>query len=70
MLEAWGLTLTTEIARQVRQWRADGYTWRAIAACADDAWGTDSRGNQLFGEDLCLESARLLGEKPNADPWN
>ncbi|MET8366927.1 hypothetical protein ABZU53_25535 [Micromonospora sp. NPDC005194] len=49
---------------------ADGYTWRAIAASADDAWGTDSRGNQLFGENLCLESAQLLGDDPNADPWN
>jgi hypothetical protein len=57
VLEAWGLTLTTDIARQVRQWRAEGYTRRAIVAYADDAWGTDSRGNQLFGEDLCLESA-------------
>lgn len=70
MLEAWGLTLTPEIARQVRTWRADDYTWRAIARSADETWGTSSRGNQLFGEDLCRESARLLGENPDADPWN
>ncbi|PWR07242.1 hypothetical protein DKT68_19375 [Micromonospora acroterricola] len=70
MLEAWGLTLTADIARQVREWRADGYSWRAIAACADDTWGTDSGGNQLFDEDLCRESARLLSEDLNADPWN
>jgi hypothetical protein len=70
MLEAWGLVLTADIARQVRQWRADGYTYRAIAARADETWGTDSRGNQLFGVDLCLESARIFGENPNEEPWN
>lgn len=70
MLKAWGLTLTTDIARQVRQWRAEGYTWRAIAAAADQTWGTESRGNQIFGRDLCLECARMLGENPNADPWD
>ncbi|MGW0216539.1 hypothetical protein ACWDXH_19325 [Micromonospora chokoriensis] len=62
--------MTSDIARQVRQWRADDYTWRAIAAAADQAWGSESRGNQLFGRDLCLESARMLGEDPEADPWN
>ncbi|GLW28262.1 hypothetical protein [Actinoplanes regularis] len=70
MLEAWGLALTEDIARQVRQWRADDYSYRAIAARADETWGTDSRGNQCFGMDLCLESARMLGENPDNDPWN
>lgn len=70
MLEAWGLILTTDMARQVRRWRADGYTWRAIGAAADQAWGTASQGNQLVGRDLCLEAARMLGEDPDADPWN
>jgi hypothetical protein len=70
VLEVWGLVLTADIARQVRQWRADDYSYRAIAACADEKWGTDSQGNQLFGEGLCLESARMLGENPNVDPWN
>jgi hypothetical protein len=69
MVEAWGLTLTAEVALQVRHWRAEGSSFRVIAACADEAWGTDTRGNHLFGEDLCLESARMLGENPYADPW-
>ncbi|MFC3502829.1 hypothetical protein ACFOOK_17865 [Micromonospora krabiensis] len=70
MRDEWGLTLTTEIAQRVRQWRADGYSWRAVAVGADETWGTDSRGNQLFGADLCDQSARLLGEDPDAEPWN
>lgn len=70
MVEVWDLVLTEDIARQVREWRADDCSYRAIAALADEAWGADSRGNQLFGEDLCVASARLLGENPSADPWN
>jgi hypothetical protein len=54
----WGITLTTEMARQVREWRAEGCSYRAIAALADQTWGSDSGGNQLFGEN------------PNAEPWN
>jgi hypothetical protein len=70
VLESWGLVLTEDIARQVRLWRAGDYSYRAIAGSADETWGTDSQGNQLFGIDLCLASARMLGENPNADPWN
>jgi hypothetical protein len=44
----------------VRRWRAEDYSYRAVAAAADELWGTDSRGNQLFGEDL------LPGERPDA----
>ena len=68
--QAWGVTLTIEIARQVRQWRAEDCSYRVIAALADQTWGTDSDGNQLFGIDLCLESAAMFGEDPNAEPWN
>ncbi|MCW2141122.1 hypothetical protein [Actinoplanes cyaneus] len=71
MLEAWGITLTPEIARQVRRWRVEEEcSWRVIAALADQTWATDTRGNQLFGEDLCRESALVLGEDPNDDAWN
>jgi hypothetical protein len=71
VLEAWGLTLTLEMARQVRRWRVeDECSWRVIATRADDKWGTETRGNQLFGEDLCMESARMLGESLNDDAWN
>jgi hypothetical protein len=70
-VEAWGLTLTPEIARQIRAWRADDeYTYRAIAARADETWGSHSNGNQLFGRDLCIASAEILGENHTTDPWN
>lgn len=71
MLDAWGITLTLEIARQVKQWRVEeDSTWRVVAALADERWGTETQGNQLFGEDLCRESALLLGEDPNSEPWS
>ncbi|MEH1165165.1 hypothetical protein V6V47_07240 [Micromonospora sp. CPCC 205539] len=71
MLEAWGVSLTIEVARQVRQWRVEEeYSYRGVATLADETWGTDSGGNQLFGIGLCAESAALLGENPNAEPWN
>jgi hypothetical protein len=71
LLEDWGVELTLARARQVRQWRCiDHCTWRAVAARADDAWGTTWNGNQLYGMELCGCSARMLGENPSADPWN
>jgi hypothetical protein len=68
----WALEeLTPERARQVRQWRVDeDCTWRAVAARADEAWGTTWNGNQLYGMALCEHSARLLNENPAAEPWN
>ena len=69
--KVWGVELTLDRARQVRQWRVDQEcTWRAVAAHADAAWGTDWKGNQLYGMELCERSAHLLGENPNAEPWN
>jgi hypothetical protein len=71
LASAWGLELTLERAQQIRTWRClDDCTWRAVAAHADEAWGTAWDGNQLYGRDLCEASARLLGEDPAADPWN
>lgn len=70
-VDVWGLDLTPERARQVRQWRVEqDCTWRVVAHNADEAWGTDSKGNQLYGQDLCEQSACLLGEDPHSDPWN
>ena len=63
--------MTLDIARQVRRWRVEEEcSWRVIATRADDTWATDTRGNQLFGEVLCSESARLLGEDPNDEGWH
>jgi hypothetical protein len=67
----WGVELTADRARQVRQWRiVPECTWREVAALADEAWGTEWDGNQLYGHDLCRASAQLLGENPDAEPWN
>ncbi|MFI6151689.1 hypothetical protein ACIBCA_03220 [Kitasatospora sp. NPDC051170] len=64
-------TLTAEMAAQIRTWRCDeGYSWRAVAQAATDLWGSDWGGNQLFGEDLCLAAAKLLGENINREPWS
>jgi hypothetical protein len=64
-------TVTVNIAREVRRWRVEeDHTWRSVAACADETWGTDTNGNQIFGRALCSASARLLGEDPDSEPWN
>lgn len=71
MTQVWDLTLTEHMARQVRAWRVDqDGTWRVVASLADEAWGSDSGGNQIFGMELCEASAKLLNEDPNAEPWN
>lgn len=41
-----------------------------LSAIAEYAVRLSATVHQLFGEDLCLESARMLSENPNADPWN
>lgn len=69
--EDWDFELTPDRARQVRQWRVDQhFTWRGVAHLADETWGTKWNGNQLFGMELCERSAEMLGENPNAEPWN
>lgn len=71
MAQVWGLTVTWDVAQTVRRWRVEeDHTWRGVAECADEAWGTDTHGNQIFGEALCRESAWLLGEDPSREPWN
>lgn len=65
--------MTRERAEFVRSLRCGepGYTWRAIADACHDAWGDMvTAGNQLHGECLCMRAAELLGEDPNAEPWN
>lgn len=76
LLAPWGVSLTDERAEQVRRWRiseVDDATWRGVAGLAAAAWpdvSPDYDGNQLFGRDLCSAAATLLGEDPDAEPWN
>ncbi|MFJ7043778.1 hypothetical protein CTU88_01600 [Streptomyces sp. JV178] len=64
-------TITPEMAAQIRTWRCDeDYSWRAVAQAASDLWGSERGSNQLFGEDLCVAAAKLLGENPHLEPWN
>lgn len=64
-------TITPEMAAQIRTWRCDeDYSWRAVAQAASDLWGSEWGSNQLFGEDLCVAAAKLLGENPYREPWN
>ncbi|MFF5407264.1 hypothetical protein ACFY8K_00560 [Streptomyces misionensis] len=64
-------TLTTEMAVQIRVWRVDQeFSWRAVAEAASERWGSEYCGNQLYGEELCVAAARLLGESPYEEPWN
>lgn len=63
--EAW--------AREVRALRVDsGYTWRGVADECRCRWGTNvGEGDlQILGETLCHVAAELLGEDPDAAPWN
>jgi len=65
--------LTPDRAREVRAWRVDGgYTWRAVARAASEAWDApwEPPSNQLAGQALCEAAARMLGEDPEAEPWN
>lgn len=73
----WGLVVTRAVAGRVRTWRVDeGCTWRDVAFLIsqdyhldvghDDLFG----GNPIVGRDLCAAAARVLGEDPDAAPWN
>lgn len=63
--------ITSDKAAQIRAWRVDqDLSWRGVAASATEAWGSDFGGNQLFGRELCAAAATVLGEDPDADPWN
>lgn len=65
------VTITMEMAVQIRRWRVDeDFTWRAVAQAATGLWGSEYGSNQLFGEDLCVAAAKMLGENPCKEPWN
>ncbi|WP_241844631.1 hypothetical protein [Kitasatospora sp. CB01950] len=59
------------MASQIRTWRCDeDCTWRAVAQAATDLWGSEWGSNQIYGRDLCVAAAELLGEDPDREPWN
>ncbi|MFI6360028.1 hypothetical protein ACIBJF_47500 [Streptomyces sp. NPDC050743] len=63
-------TITPEMAVQIRTWRVEeDFSWRAVAQAATDLWGSEFGSNQLFGEDLCVAAAQVLGENPRKEPW-
>jgi hypothetical protein len=60
-------------ARQVRDLRVgQGLTWRGVGEECQALWGTDTgRGDtQSIGATICHVAAELLGEDPDAEPWN
>ncbi|MFF8616409.1 hypothetical protein [Streptomyces sp. NPDC015350] len=64
-------TITPEMAAQIRSWRVDqDFTWRAVARAASERWGSERGGNQLYGEELCVAAAKVLGEDPCREPWS
>ena len=74
--ESIGAELTAKQAQVVRSLRVDrGFSWRAVAAefCErfpDAEFAEGLAGNQLLGMALCEAAARMLGEDPDAAPWN
>ncbi|MER5500254.1 hypothetical protein ACFYXP_26920 [Streptomyces sp. NPDC002466] len=63
--------ITPEMAAQIRSWRVDqDFTWRAVARAASERWGSGRGGNQLYGKELCVAAAKVLGEDPCREPWN
>lgn len=60
-------------AQEVRGLRVGrGLTWRGVAEECQVSWGTDiGRGDlQSLGATICHVAAEILGEDPDADPWN
>ncbi|MDT9682393.1 hypothetical protein RND61_09980 [Streptomyces sp. TRM76323] len=64
-------TITPEMAARIRTWRVDeDLSWRAVAQAASDLWGSGFGSNQLYGKNLCVAAAKVLGEDPHQEPWN
>ncbi|MFJ5265824.1 hypothetical protein ACIQAC_35725 [Streptomyces sp. NPDC088387] len=65
------VAMTREMAVRIRAWRVEeGLSWRAVARAASGLWGGGHGSNQLYGEDLCVAAAEVLGEDPRKEPWN
>lgn len=73
-----GREVTPELCAEVRRLRvAEGLSWRGVshdifdhASSAAIAEHADMAGDQPLGMFLCELCAELLGEDPNAEPWN
>ncbi|MER8028456.1 hypothetical protein ABTZ78_05705 [Streptomyces bauhiniae] len=57
------------MAAQIRRWRCDEDLLLAGRGTGR-LWGAERGSNQLFGQDLCVAAAKLLGEDPCREPWN
>jgi hypothetical protein len=69
--DVWSITMTPELAAEVRRYRVDQeLSWRGVAAAVSEAHCDEKSDNQIAGRELCVIAAALLGENPNADPWN
>lgn len=65
--------LKPEKAKYVRKLRCEmHYTWRSVAQACFDEWGGswEPPSNQLMGRELCIQSAKMLGEDSSLSPWN
>lgn len=71
MTDVWTVEVDRELAQLIRAWRVDGeQTWREIAAHVASHLDLPPSTNQIAGRDLCFKAARLLGDDPDAEPWN
>ena len=66
----WGVEVTEDAAAMVRQWRIEGYSSMALAQAADRILGAASGGDWRFGMALCRESAAVLDEDADQQPWS
>jgi hypothetical protein len=68
-------SISLDRAAAVRRLRVDEHhTWRGVShefyELFPDAPYAELAGDQIPGMYLCEAAARLLGEDPNAAPWN
>ncbi len=74
--ETIAASMTRDQATAVRELRVDGQqTWRGVAGSfcerfPDAAFTLGLTEDQGLGVALCSAAAWLLGEDPNAEPWN
>ena len=64
---------SVERAREVRALRVEQeHTWRGVGLECRQLWATEAGAGdeQSLGVALCHVAAELLGEDPDADPWN
>lgn len=71
--EVRALVDSIERAEEIRTLRVDqALTWRSLGEECRRRWNTSVGGGdtQSIGATLCHVAAELLGEDPDADPWN